>query len=662
MSTANPDSTTTTKGKRTNSLAFAQTDCHTCASSGEHCDRRRPKCSTCLRQGRRCDGFVTPLSWDPRRMKTDDSAVHPLPADPSIMSNSTPPQRFQFVTGARVRKRRRTGPATARARPARRSATPEALPREAGEQTAGGLSLQPDLMGTTLIDPDLTLSGFGTLGELCLDDFSIFESLMPDIFGSTPPLHAPTDSIGVEDPFMTEASDTTASAVLPRTPPALLTGDDSVHPVDPLPQDEAHNDALMSSAEAFPPDDSKFCILPLTGDTTLNPFRCKRQTSQGSRLLFHSILALCCQHLKRLTGSSWSSEAAEHRRKAAQLLDAALQQGRQHAGGVSNLHLLEPILILFTLDCTLSASGTWATHLHRAHSMLEAAGGPGALISPRIRSQVGMLIWWDVTLALISRQRPIMRQAYVDHLIRWEKQDAWSFFDLTGCPGYLIARLYHLAELAQQSEIAASMKWLSFDRTPVLAMEREIREWTNEHDPSSGSADDEARSPEEAESPADDVDGEQEFNRRQDAFHCAEAWRWTLLLYIESVFRRDRTKITQMHRQQGRAGLRRLVRKIVDHTRCCRRSSQTQKQLLLPVFLAGSETLDPDLREFVTDYCAYWSEKSQYSMFDSVPVLLKEIWASGTWWGAVVDGKTKGGLEEARQGQPGVTPTQFLFG
>lgn len=75
---------------------------------------------------------------------------------------------------------------------------------------------------------------------------------MPGIFGSTPPLHAPTDSIGVEDPFMTEASDTTASAVLPRTPPALLTGDDSVHPMDPLPQDGAHIDALMSSAEAFP--------------------------------------------------------------------------------------------------------------------------------------------------------------------------------------------------------------------------------------------------------------------------------------------------------------------------------------------------------------------------------------------------------------------------
>lgn len=91
-------------------------------------------------------------------------------------------------------------------------------------------------------------------------------------------------------------------------------------------------------------DDSEFCVLPLTGDIpgAVNPFRCKRQTSQRSRLLFHSILALCCQHLGRLAGS-WPSEAAEHRRKAVQLLECALQSSPV-------LSLLEPIVILFTLD------------------------------------------------------------------------------------------------------------------------------------------------------------------------------------------------------------------------------------------------------------------------------------------------------------------------
>lgn len=85
----------------------------------------------------------------------------------------------------------------------------------------------------------------------------------------------------------------------------------------------------------------------------MNPFRCIRQTSQRSRLLFHSILALCCQHLGRLAGS-WPSEAAEHRRKAVQLLECALKSSPV-------LSLLEPILILFTLD---------ASHLHWIHDWM----------------------------------------------------------------------------------------------------------------------------------------------------------------------------------------------------------------------------------------------------------------------------------------------------
>lgn len=92
-------------------------------------------------------------------------------------------------------------------------------------------------------------------------------------------------------------------------------------------------------------DDYEFCVLPLTSDISINPFRCQRQTSQGSRLLFHSILALCCQHLKRFTGS-WTTEADEHHRKALQLLDEAVKHQQVH----SKLNLLEPILILFTLD------------------------------------------------------------------------------------------------------------------------------------------------------------------------------------------------------------------------------------------------------------------------------------------------------------------------
>lgn len=63
------------KGRRSNSLGFARTDCHTCASLGDQCDRQRPRCSTCLDHGRRCGGFATPLSWDSRRMLTEGSSA-----------------------------------------------------------------------------------------------------------------------------------------------------------------------------------------------------------------------------------------------------------------------------------------------------------------------------------------------------------------------------------------------------------------------------------------------------------------------------------------------------------------------------------------------------------------------------------------------------------
>lgn len=121
------DVVTATKGKRTNSLAFAQSDCHSCAASGEQCDRRRPQCSMCLGLGRRCGGFVTPLSWDSSRMWTEaPSAAHDtsnnvcarnsvttaLACKPdSTASVVSPPQprRFRFArTGSRPRKRRQT--------------------------------------------------------------------------------------------------------------------------------------------------------------------------------------------------------------------------------------------------------------------------------------------------------------------------------------------------------------------------------------------------------------------------------------------------------------------------------------------------------------------------------------------------------------------------
>lgn len=139
---------TSTKTKRTNSLAFAQTDCHTCASQGQRCDRRRPQCSTCLDQGRKCGGFATPLSWDPKRMWSDNqtTTIGDSPTDNTdmqpITSYNPPPSsgrsRFRFVKGApRPRKRRKACPPRSQSgvQEDLSLATPNVLPREAGENS-----------------------------------------------------------------------------------------------------------------------------------------------------------------------------------------------------------------------------------------------------------------------------------------------------------------------------------------------------------------------------------------------------------------------------------------------------------------------------------------------------------------------------------------------
>lgn len=245
---------------------------------------------------------------------------------------------------------------------------------------------------------------------------------------------------------------------------------------------------------------------------------------------------------------------------------------------------------------------------------------------------------WDATLALISRQSPLIDRAYLDFLIRWETQDEWSFFDLTGCPRDTLVYLVQLAELAKQSEIAANMKWLTFNMAPVTQIENELIQWHNDTEDSLGS--DESFSTEE--------EAMKQVYEQQDRYHCAEAWRQALLLYIEVVFKSD-------HKRRS-INVHRLVRKTIDSIRCCRRTSLIQKQLLIPVFLAGSETSDEEIRDFAKEYCAYWGEKSRYNMFNSVPMLFDEIWSSGKWWGDVIDCKTRPSSDHENG------PTQLLFG
>jgi len=218
---------------------------------------------------------------------------------------------------------------------------------------------------------------------------------------------------------------------------------------------------------------------------------------------------------------------------------------------------------------------------------------------------------------------------YFEALCEGAEQNAWSFFNLVGCPSTLVTYLFEMSDLVVEFESTRGKKWTKFDHTRVLEIENELRNWSRREYPSPD--------------PDLDVDDEEEdedkMHHRRDTYHCGEAWRNALLLYILRVFKTDelptRTRTLAY-----------LSRVILDHVRSCRRTSYVQKQMLLPVYLAGCETSNQEARESASEYCTWWHDKTAYGMFSSAGYLLDALWVrqdaepdQHIWWGQIVDEK-----------------------
>jgi hypothetical protein len=92
---------------RTNSLAFAKNDCHTCKALKKKCDRQRPRCGTCLSSGRKCDGFAMPLVWKGLDVKEVSPQVGgDLEANQQRKRPIRQDAEFKFVQGRPKRRRK----------------------------------------------------------------------------------------------------------------------------------------------------------------------------------------------------------------------------------------------------------------------------------------------------------------------------------------------------------------------------------------------------------------------------------------------------------------------------------------------------------------------------------------------------------------------------
>ncbi|EXJ60599.1 hypothetical protein A1O7_04752 [Cladophialophora yegresii CBS 114405] len=98
-------------GRRTNSLGWAKSDCHTCASHNRYCDRRRPRCSPCLAEGAVCKGYVQELNWERGAVRISKKrAKSYLGSTESATTKTAPlptPATFTFVDPSESQKRPR---------------------------------------------------------------------------------------------------------------------------------------------------------------------------------------------------------------------------------------------------------------------------------------------------------------------------------------------------------------------------------------------------------------------------------------------------------------------------------------------------------------------------------------------------------------------------
>ncbi len=233
-------------------------------------------------------------------------------------------------------------------------------------------------------------------------------------------------------------------------------------------------------------------------------------------------------------------------------------------------------------------------------------------------------------VALLARTQCVLPYTYLEAVLRHEGRQPWTFYQLNGCPRELFVPMNQLANLSARSD----------DELVSLLVE-EIEQSVEKYKyPGQGIS--------------SDWDDEEAMHTERDQYHCCEAFRYALLIYILRVF----TGAGKRKRQRPSSRISFLSRVCLDHVAACRPTSLIQKQLLFPVFIAGSETRNIAHRESAAEYCRRWYRKFGYQMYPAVLDVMEAVWAEqdagneGFWWGIELD------FRRAKEGDF----VQFCFG
>ncbi|KAK5065227.1 hypothetical protein LTR84_001065 [Exophiala bonariae] len=603
-------------------------NCFNCSASGQVCDRTRHRCLMCLQTTKVCRGYPRDLQWlsgVKSRGKEKGKALSVETSRGQWQSTTPINHAFVFKQGKPRKKRRQNfkEPSTTSflqtsspKSPAITESNDWCNLARAGVDDIFSIELSNtiwdgpdsvsedfcDIPGTSIDWASLTLSSPCTTVNNTM-------SLMVQSF----PRYQEDNQDESETSYDSQYSDLTSQLLLPSLESSTL---------------------LTWYAE-------ELCTVPLTSDFQENPLRCERVSLNGPKYLLHAVLAISMQHVYRANDQCLDESVAQtiisYKNSATQLCQKALIDAR----GRLNTSVIDAILVLFTLDTLESAEGPWKERLSAALCKIAALNDILGIASSsaRFRAQLGLFIWWDCSVALVARSEPVFPSQYYDAILAHDDSATWSIFTLSGVPRELFKYTRELASMAAEKEQTVGLKYVKFDLSRVTEISHCIRAYSVGRTEYPGAA-----------------DNDELVQHWHDICNAGNAWKYALLLYVSRVFNWNRT--TDSHLAEVTS----FSRLVLDSVRCCRADSPLQKQLLFPVFLAGSECVDRYGQDFVTLFCEEWYRKCRYTMFREALVLLRQIWARreqeinpfGIWWGLFV-----GGGHHINEGCPGAGKTHF---
>ncbi|KIW29496.1 uncharacterized protein PV07_05309 [Cladophialophora immunda] len=529
-------------GKRTNSLGWAKSDCHTCSSLGRSCDRRRPRCSACLADGVICAGYVQQLNWERGALKVGkrrpkEPSENVREAKPEKPTAPLPrPSSYTFVdqTASQTRPRRRSR----------------------NNSRSSELSIPISNAADSLINTTLSSGG---------------------------------ESVSSASPS------STWSALSASTPPLL----DSGHQFDLIlcPPVSRHPGGIEYALSFF---HSCFANTTLTFPVKINPWRaCLPSIHDDFPSVRYAAAALAKRQQAHFDRKPESASILR-------LKSQALSIFASHLNDLSFECGLSTVLLLIGLDYAETGVANWNIHLRGAYRILESHGGIRLAESrPNLRSQIAMLIWYDVNAALISRRGPTFPRTYIEALMAWQDDDEWSMLGLNGLPDGMFLDMHRLAVAAADID-SADPEALELIRKNILGTE---------------------------------------IGMEQGKYQAlmSEIWRLGLLLYIARVFwpvriydlaaidDQDDTDTFASHEGATEWDIepRSVAIQILTMVANIPSHSSFQKQCLMPIVLAGCEMSSAEwaFRKIATEYSERWKQKTGIWIFDSGLEFMRGVWA-----------------------------------